>query len=300
MGKASRRPIIDASPGRDQRRTVFDRIRRSVVGIARGRAGISPGQRDSMRDGEPVSYAPIGDVVEIVGSGFFADEAGVVLTAYHVVRDWLDDRSEAERAGHLHSLDPFELHVVGLIKFRGDSDGAIHNQFFRAPILGATVNPELDLAALLLPSPPRDPQQGVLPARLAEDLPENGDEIGVAGFPLGSHLLRMYKQAALLPSFSSGIVSSALPFPNAPAKLRQSMRLNVIVHQGNSGGPVFDIQSGDVIGIVSNGVETKANRLPLGFAGATYAHHARPLIQSVLTDREMKPGSDSSSGYQAP
>jgi S1-C subfamily serine protease len=120
--------------------------------------------------------------------------------------------------------------------------------------------PSLDLALLRLFEPPKT-QMPSSPAslQLADSTSREGDEIALCGFPLG---LRMHQDVSgglvLNASFSSGIVSSELPFPEAPLSERNFFQVNASINPGNSGGPIFDLSAGNVVGVVS-----KWSRIPL-------------------------------------
>ncbi|KAM9324987.1 peroxisomal leader peptide-processing protease [Gastrophryne carolinensis] len=63
------------------------------------------------------------------------------------------------------------------------------------------------------------------------------------------------------PSITSGILSAVISVADVPVMLQTSCA----VHGGSSGGPVFDVQSGELLGIVAS--NTKDNS-----TGATYPH----------------------------
>ncbi|HTC64954.1 MAG TPA: serine protease [Candidatus Saccharimonadales bacterium] len=99
---------------------------------------------------------------------------------------------------------------------------------------------------------PQDPIFPTLePVRLSIKRPEDGDGIATSGYPLN--------QAVLLTT--SGTVASSWGFydstyapPNAPAgfamsKLEDSYLADLRVNHGNSGGPVYSITTGAVVGV---------------------------------------------------
>ena len=90
-----------------------------------------------------------------------------------------------------------------------------------------------------------EPQSGLAPLRLREQEVRQASELAVIGFPLGVHS----------PQISDGIVSgSSEPVEYADRVVESVFTTNASTNGGNSGGPVVD-RFGEVIGLVSGGVE---------------------------------------------
>lgn len=90
-----------------------------------------------------------------------------------------------------------------------------------------------------------EPQSGLAPLRLREQEARQASELAVIGFPLGVHS----------PQISDGIVSgSSEPVEYADRVVESVFTTNASTNGGNSGGPVVD-RFGEVIGLVSGGVE---------------------------------------------
>ena len=82
-----------------------------------------------------------------------------------------------------------------------------------------------------------------------KDLSE-GDDIGVCGFPLGNFL---YEQlGTVTSSFTKGILSSIIPASNVMLEHLGGFQLNVTATHGNSGGPVYFIDSMRAYGGATN------------------------------------------------
>jgi serine protease Do len=186
---------------------------------------------------------------ERVGSGFFIDASGFVLTNEHVVRG-------ADRI------------VISV----GD---ATHGMSVPARVVGTA--PGFDLALLQVPP--------IEPLRVGDELgagapaivplqPGDSDDLMVGewvvaiGSPYGQEL------GILEPSVSVGVVSAVerdLPSPNpglGPSPYLKMIETDAAIHAGNSGGPLLDA-TGRVIGVntVSFGTES----------GATGIHFAIPI-----------------------
>lgn len=149
-------------------------------------------------------------------------------------------------------------------------------------------DPEHDLALLQIDG-------AALPALAlpSGDLPREGLEIAFIGFPLGAAL-------GLAPVTHHGIVSAvtaiALPAPTSRQlsglvlqRLRQGpfqiLQLDATAYPGNSGSPVVDAETGELIGVV-NLVLVKSTResaltSPTGITYAVPAVHVRDLVEAA-------------------
>lgn len=110
-----------------------------------------------------------------------------------------------------------------------------------------------DLALVQLAHAPKGP----VPARLADsDRTEIGDEVVTVGAPLG-----------LSYTLTTGHIS-ARHAPNTPSmefKRAEFFQTDAAVNQGNSGGPLFNMD-GEVVGIISYIKTTSGGSMGLGFA----------------------------------
>jgi S1-C subfamily serine protease len=143
-----------------------------------------------------------------------------------------------------------------------------------------------DLALLQLEGTP------LVPLVLDDAPAREGQNIALMGFPIGSAL-------GFAPVTHRGIISSittaALPAPTASqldpravAALRNGnfdvLQLDATAYPGNSGGPLFDAETGRVLGVV-NMVLVKAGResaisSPTGISYAVPVSHLRELMKA--------------------
>lgn len=150
---------------------------------------------------------------------------------------------------------------------------------------------EHDLAILQIDPPP-------LPALPLATVPtREGQEIAFMGFPLGGAL-------GFSPVTHRGIVSSITPIvqPTGHAqqlndaairRLRASpflvYQLDATAYPGNSGGPLFDPESGEVIGVINmvfvkEGRESALSK-PSGISYAIPVSHLQDLLRKLIPAR---------------
>ncbi|WP_157271268.1 S1C family serine protease [Azohydromonas aeria] len=200
------------------------------------------------------------------GTGFVVGDGRRVLTNAHVLPEAKADEAAAPLA-------------VGVPRARGQ--GA---EVRRAVLLA--LDRRHDLALLAIEGAP-------LPALALSAATEvaEGTEIAFTGFPLGSAL-------GYSPVTHHGIVSAitpaSLPTPNSTQLSNQAIRqlregpfdlyqLDATAYPGNSGSPVVDVASGEIVGVL-NMVFVKAGResaltQPSGISYAIPIAHARELMQ---------------------
>lgn len=213
------------------------------------------------------------------GSGFFVGDGSLVATCWHVLpQARLDAQAQA----------------------RPDAQGEGAKPGLTSPaILTRSIRGELELreAQLLAADPPHDLAllriQGApgAPVRLAEDdAAREGMEVALMGFPIGGVLgFKPVTHRGIV----AALVASSLPTPNARrlteaavARAREGsfelLQLDATAYPGNSGGPLFDVQTQQLVGIV-NMVLLKGNResalsQPTGITYAVPVRWLRALL----------------------
>jgi S1-C subfamily serine protease len=126
-----------------------------------------------------------------------------------------------------------------------------------------------------------------------QGLAREGADIALMGFPIGgalgfSHVTHRGIVAAQ--------TSIALPAPDAKLLKERALRqmrqgdfqilqLDITAYPGNSGGPVFDLQSGEVVGVVSmvllKGTKESVLSAPSGISYAIPIEHALSLLAKL-------------------
>lgn len=158
-----------------------------------------------------------------------------------------------------------------------------------APATLLALDVQRDLAILRVTGARFEP----LKVRGSDDVRE-GKPVAFSGFPIGGLL-------GLTPVTHRGIVSAVTPialpgvsarllYPRAVRQIRQGsfniFQLDATAYPGNSGGPLFDPETGDVVGIISmvlvKGTKESALSQPTGI---TYAIPSAHLIDLVRNSR---------------
>jgi serine protease Do len=201
------------------------------------------------------------------GTGFVVGDGSLVATNFHV----LPPAAEA---------DPGRSLVV-LVARPGETSGQLR------PARVVNTDRVHDLALLQIEGPPLPPLELDAPGNARE-----GQAIALMGFPIGGTL---GFAAVTHRGIVASITTAALPAataqqldPRALLRLRegnfQLLQLDATAYPGNSGGPVFDAESGRVLGVV-NMVLVKAGResalsQPTGISYAIPVKHLQELIQA--------------------
>ena len=201
------------------------------------------------------------------GSGFVAGGGNLAITNAHVLPDPIP---AGDTEGTLAVIVP------------GSADDA--TRLRTARLLG--VDRAHDLALLQFDGTPLPllPLAGDAPAR-------EGRSVAIIGFPIGGAL-------GFTPVTHRGIVSSvtgiALPAPTAGALNAQAARqlrsgsfdiyqLDATAYPGNSGGPVLDAQTGEVIAVINmvlvKGSKETALQFPSGISYAVPVRFVNELLK---------------------
>ena len=192
------------------------------------------------------------------GSGFVADEAGDILTNYHVIRAALEEGSVTLREGA-------EVTVV----FPGSDEA------FPVTVVGA--NALYDLALLRLENPDELPEevQQVTPIPVA-----NSDEIRV-----GQKVIAIGNPFGFSSTVTTGIVSGVgRSLPGVGEANIPLVQTDAAINPGNSGGPLLNSR-GELIGINTAIIPSLSATGQRGNLGIGFAVPAN-LVAQNLADLE--------------
>lgn len=245
------------SLGRD---TVAARVGNSIVPV-----GVLPYEtRGPMDQLDSTNTFSINDsfyeeyLMNIIGTAIQGGK-GKLVTCGHVVEALVKNKNQGYilatiRKGNLIAFVPYRIdysHAIGYVDPRTDS-----------------INPNVDLAVLIIPakSTPNVPYE-MSPVRWGDSTKLGvGDQVAVGGFPLGKDMFLLNKtnRGIIQPTFYSGIVSSILP-ATKPGEIR-IIQVSIPVAGGMSGGAVFDPLTGEVLGMVTSGLDIQKIPQPITYA----------------------------------
>jgi S1-C subfamily serine protease len=202
----------------------------------------------------------------LVGSGFAVADGNHIVTSYHVVR-----QNEA---------------AAGKVFYVMSVNGA---QTDRRNARVVAADPATDLALLQIDGPALPP----LKLREEVSMAPEGTEIAITGFPIGIVL-------GFQPTTTRGIVSAlpsnltpevhagGLTADNIRAPRFSLYQLDVIAYPGNSGGPVYDTSTGEVIGVVAAGfIKSRKEKVLSDPSAITYAIPSA-LVRNLLIRAHLK------------
>jgi S1-C subfamily serine protease len=245
-GAMSAAPIVRAQSPSDPMVQAVAKVKSSIVIVGTYKATNNP--RFTLR-----------------GTGFVVGDGNQIVTNAHVLPPASDD--------------PAPPDLVIQIKRSA-------TEFQMRPATVLDVDRSHDLALLRVGGPP-------LPALAIRDSDQvrEGQSVAFMGFPIGGLL-------GFSPVTHRGMISSitpmALPPPTAQLLNERAIRslrdgafdifqLDATAYPGNSGGPLFDVETGDVLGVVNMGL-IKGNResaltSPSGISYAIPANFVTQMLQ---------------------
>lgn len=209
--------------------------------------------------------------MEFSASGFFVDDRGYFLTANHVIQAIEKRRQLRHLRVFMHTLD--------------DRRGI--------PAVVVAREPKYDLVLLKV-------KGDAYPHLKLGDSTQvrAGQRIALMGFPFGFLL-------GLHPSTNGGIISNVSPIAvpavstrHLDAAMIEALRkpfdifqLDATAYPGNSGGPVFDPTTGEVLGVVNRAFirKTKEKVIASGISYAIPIHYARKLLEDALKEKPKPP-----------
>lgn len=237
----------------------YKRIKRSIVAFTQKH------ERLPDKNAKPPEFPTI------IGTGFVIREDGIIVTNKHVVEAFTDvplppDVHQDNYPVHAMifketevgiSYTPVEILNIGTI--RG---------FPPEVYYGPKEGPDLAFVQAKV--------RGLSPVELEDGIVlEEGLEVGTSGFPMGTVALTAPGWLhQVTPTLQKGIISSILPFP---CKCPHGFTINVMVQGGASGSPVFQWESGKVLGILY------ASLKDLCYFAINNNHYSVPLLSTNIS-----------------
>jgi S1-C subfamily serine protease len=187
-------------------------------------------------------------LIGAAGTGFIVNEEGYVITALHVL-NFLDGINGIPINGHMYPTGQKRL-LIGLASPNIETEKLkVRGAFTLIPFTVVDRDPAHDLALL-------KPDQSLFPLGAARHVqalsvarPNEGERVAVSGYPLGKTVLIT----------TSGAVASSWgyewqePTPgrsgiNVP-EIKDIFFVDLHLNHGNSGGPVYSVETGAAIGV---------------------------------------------------
>lgn len=219
----------------------------------------------------------------IIGTGFCIHKEGVIATCRHVISAFTDEeefnkliiQSISEKKNLWSELKGSIPHIIF---FNSSLPGQLWA--FLVPVNHCMCKMDYDIGLMKI-NKHKAFSEGypVLGVEEYENIHE-GREIALCGFPLGNYLQEQI--GTITSSFTRGIISTIIPAPNAPLEYLKGFQLNITATHGNSGGPVFLQDTGNVFGVLQGGVFANDGSILQGIAKAEPIY---PLINDDTLER---------------
>lgn len=192
-------------------------------------------------------------LVGISGSGFIFDPRGYVMTAAHVLNDCIKIEKTLQQKGK--KIETVAVYTITSDTFNKVMPVILHGRALpsRDPGLPEFPTPEKNDIALAQMKKSDGQYFPFLRIKKPGKI-KISDEIAVCGFPRGGHSLSTITTnltgIRLSPPVQFGHVASLLPFDNA--EFPYAIQTDIMGTSGSSGSPIFDPNTGEVVGIAQN------------------------------------------------
>lgn len=211
------------------------------------------------------------------GTGFVVGDGNIAATNEHVIAVIRKKKK----------LDQLTLFLPGQRPGRGRPAKLIGQDKFH------------DVAILRFAGPPIKP----LTLDNRKGRPVQGQAVGIIGYPIGMHL-------GVVPAAHKGVIAAIVPAvrplpkgtkltPELAKAIQhpyQFYQLDLVVYPGNSGSPLFDAQTGKVLGVINKTLAAKTREHlltnPSGIAYAVQIRWVDELItryRKSVTAKEIRP-----------
>ena len=246
-----------------------------------------PVQKDSS---QPPLFPPI------IGTGFAIREDGLIVTNSHVAKAFnkvFRPPGISEDEWPVHAI-LFKLTPQGMIEISLDILGVLAiSKYERGKhYYGPKEGPDLAIVHVKA--------KGLPIVEIDSDiLIEEGMDVATAGFPMGTDALTAPGWLhQLTPTLQKGIISAVLPFAS---QTPYAFSINIMTQGGASGSPVFDCNTGKVLGVLYAGLNdiavTISNKdlykVPTNISYVVPSHYINFLFKQNANFAELKQPPDS-------
>jgi S1-C subfamily serine protease len=223
----------------------------------------------------------------IIGTGFVVHESGLIATNDHVIEAITalpGPKGQGSPGAVLFlilteaGMVELPFKIAGIYKLADFKTG----RFYYGP-----EKPDIGFVQIEI--------SGLLPVTLAsiDKRYEEGEAIATAGFPMGTDQLRAPGWLhQLSPTIQTGIISAVHPFPSTTP---HGFTLNVMTQGGASGSPVFNQETGDVLGVLYAGVNEcmfdtgqSIHRHPTNYSWAVPSHFLVSSLNLIVQREEFQ------------
>jgi S1-C subfamily serine protease len=224
----------------------------------------------------------------IAGSGFCIHPEGIVVTCEHVFKTFVDpvkykELMEAVAKSEVHQVTNFEQGPHPHVMFYGGIYGS-QMIMHPIPVSGAVTKTNFDLAVFKLP--PHTAYPAGYPTLEIADYSKLHEmmEVATCGFPLGEALHDQF--GTVTSSFTQGRISSISPVAGVPIEHLKGFQLDMTATNGNSGGPVFSLETGHVFGVLASAALHPVTQTIV--QGLIKAEPVYPALENDLVERMLK------------
>lgn len=206
---------------------------------------------------------------QFLGTGFAVEDGSLIVTNAHVLA---------------RVLDPAQRETYAILIPQPDKDDPNKAQVREATQVATDADSDLALLRISGPALP--------PLKLGQSADvKEGQEVFFTGYPIGAVL---GPHPATHRAIIASVTPIAIPLPRAGELSPQTVRrlasgqypvfqLDATAYPGNSGSPLYDAATGEVIGIINKvfvqGTKEAALSQPSGITYAIPASHLRALLQ---------------------